>query len=78
MAGNWLGAGLTAALIGTVSTTMLTARGLAQLACQRAECRNLRLAGALGGGVAAAAAIATSHRTGTLWLLPALLVWLAA
>jgi leader peptidase (prepilin peptidase)/N-methyltransferase len=37
--------------------------------------RGLRLAGALGGGAAGGAAIATSHRTGTWWLLPALLVW---
>jgi leader peptidase (prepilin peptidase) / N-methyltransferase len=75
MAGNWLGAGLTAALIGTVTSPVLAARGLAQLARQEAGSRGLRLAGALGGGAAGAAAIATSHRAGTWWLLPALLVW---
>jgi leader peptidase (prepilin peptidase) / N-methyltransferase len=75
MVSSWLGAGVVAALIGTVATPVLTTRGLAQLARQEAASRGLRLAGALGGGAAGAAAIATSHRAGTWWLLPALLVW---
>src|SRR3954453_3717829 len=75
MVGSWVDAGVAAALIGTVTTPVLAARGLAQLARQDAASRGLRLAGALGGGAAGAAAIATSHRTGTWWLLPALLVW---
>ncbi len=75
MVSSWLGAGVVAALIGTVATPVLTTRGLAQLARQEAATRGLRLAGALGGGAAGAAAIATSHRAGTWWLLPALLVW---
>src|SRR3954454_10129213 len=75
MVGSWVDAGVAAALIGTVTTPVLAARGLAQLARQDAASRGLRLAGALGGGAAGAAAIATSHRTGAWWLLPALLVW---
>jgi leader peptidase (prepilin peptidase) / N-methyltransferase len=64
MVGSWVGAGVVAALIGTVTTPVLAARGLAQLARQEAASRGLRLAGALGGGAAGAAAIATSHRAG--------------
>src|SRR3954465_13624095 len=75
MVGSWLGAGVVAALIGTVTTPVLAVRGLAQLARQEVASRGLRLAGALGGGAASAAAMATSHRAGTWWLLPALLVW---
>jgi leader peptidase (prepilin peptidase) / N-methyltransferase len=75
MVGSWVGVGVAAALIGTVTTPVLAARGLAQLARQEAASRGLRLAGALGGGAAGAAAIATSHRAGSWWLLPALLVW---
>ena len=58
-----------------MTTPVLAARGLAQLARQEAASRVLRLAGGLGGGAAGAAAMATSHRAGTWWLLPALLVW---
>src|SRR4051794_24706300 len=75
MVGSWMGAGVAAALIGTVTTPVLTVRGLAQLARQEAASSGVRLAGALGGGAAGAAAMTTSHRTGTWWLLPALLVW---
>src|SRR3954465_5855893 len=75
MVGSWLGAGVVAALIGTVTTPVLAVRGLAQLARQEVASRGLRLAGALGGGAASAAAMATSHRAGTWWLLPALLGW---
>jgi leader peptidase (prepilin peptidase)/N-methyltransferase len=75
MVGSWVGVGVAAALIGTVTTPVLAARGLAQLARREAASRGLRLAGALGGGAAGAAAIATSHRAGSWWLLPALLVW---
>src|SRR3954451_5000389 len=75
MVSSWVGADVAAALIGTVTTPVLAARGLAQLARQEAASRGLRLAGALGGGAAGAAAMATSHRTGTWWLLPGLLVW---
>src|SRR3954452_16723145 len=75
MVSSWLGAGVVAALIGTVATPVLAARGLAQLARQEAASRGLRLAGALGGGAAGTAAMVTSHRAGTWWLLPALLVW---
>src|SRR3954451_9976161 len=75
MVSSWVGADVAAALIGTVTTPVLAARGLAQLARQEAASRGLRLAGALGGGAAGAAAMATSHRAGTWWLLPALLVW---
>jgi leader peptidase (prepilin peptidase) / N-methyltransferase len=75
MVGSWVGAGVVAALTGAVTTPMLAARGLAQLARQETASRGLRLAGALGGGAAGAAAIATSHRAGSWWLLPALLVW---
>jgi leader peptidase (prepilin peptidase)/N-methyltransferase len=70
-----MGASLVAALIGTVTTPVLATRGLAQLARQDAATRSLRLAAALGGGAAGTAATATSHRAGTWWLLPALLVW---
>jgi leader peptidase (prepilin peptidase) / N-methyltransferase len=75
MVSSWLGVGVVAALIGTVTTPVLAARGLAQLSRQEAASRGVRLAGGLGGGVAGAAAIATAHRAGTWWLLPALLVW---
>ena len=75
MVSSWLGAGVVAALIGTVATPVLTTRGLAQLARHEAGSRNLRLAGALGGGTAGAAATVTSYRAATWWLLPALLVW---
>jgi len=75
MVGSLVGVGVVAALIGTVTTPVLAARGLAQLAHREAASRGLRLAGALGGGAAGAAAIATSHRAGSWWLLPALLFW---
>src|SRR3954451_18089978 len=75
MVGSWVAAGVAAALIGTVTTPVLAARGLAQLARQDAASRGLRLAAALGGGAAGAATTATAHRAGTWWLLPALLVW---
>src|SRR3954469_4904701 len=75
MVGSWGGAAVTAALIGTMTTPVLVARGLTQLARQEAASRGLRLAGALGGAAPGTAAITTSHRTGTWWLLPALLVW---
>src|SRR3954447_6753688 len=75
MVGSWVGAAVTAALIGTVTAPVLAARGLTQLARQEAASRGLRLAGALGGGAAGAVAIATSHRAGTWGLLPALLIW---
>lgn len=75
MVGIWMGVGVAAALTGGLSTPVLTARGLTQLARQDAASTCLCLAGALGGGAAAAVAIATSHRAGTWALLPGLLVW---
>lgn len=75
MVSNWVGAGVAAGLIGTVTTPMLAACGLAQLARQDAVRRGLRMAAALGGVAAGSAAMVTSHRTGIWWLLPALLVW---
>jgi leader peptidase (prepilin peptidase)/N-methyltransferase len=75
MLGTWAGAGVVAALIGAVSTPVLTARGLTQLVRQDVASTRLLLTGALGGGAAGAAAIATSHRAGTWGLLPGLLVW---
>ncbi|MCU1613223.1 MAG: putative prepilin leader peptidase [Frankiales bacterium] len=72
---SWVGAGVAAALLGTVTTPVLAARGLAELARQDAVGGGLRLAGALGGGVAGAAAVATSQRTGNWWLAPILLLW---
>jgi leader peptidase (prepilin peptidase)/N-methyltransferase len=75
MVGSWVGAGVAAVLIGTVTTPVLAARGLAQLARQEAASRGLRLACALGGGAAGVAAMATSHRTEIWWLAPALLLW---
>jgi leader peptidase (prepilin peptidase)/N-methyltransferase len=75
MISMWLGAAVAAALIGAVATPVLAARGLAQLARQDAMSRGLRLAGVVGGSAAGAAAMATSHRTGIWWLVPALLVW---
>jgi leader peptidase (prepilin peptidase)/N-methyltransferase len=70
-----LGAVVAAAATGAVATPVLAARGLAQLARQDAMTRGLRLAGALGGSAAGAAAMATSERAGIWWLAPALLVW---
>jgi leader peptidase (prepilin peptidase) / N-methyltransferase len=78
MVGTWMGAGVAAALIGTVTTPVLAARGLAELARPDAATGGLLLAGALGGGAAGAAAMATSHRTEIWWLAPALLVWSCA
>src|SRR3954471_19073458 len=75
MIGVWLSTAVAAALTGAVATPVLAASGLAQLARQDARGGGLRLAGVLGGGVAGAAAMATSHRTGIWWLAPALLVW---
>lgn len=75
MAASWMGAGVVAALIGTVTTPLVTARGLAQLSRPDALSGALRLAGLLGGGAAGAAAMVSSHRAGTWWLLPVLLVW---
>lgn len=75
MVGSWWGTGVTAALIGAAITPVLAVRGLAQLARQEAASKGLGLAGALGGGAAGAAAMVTSHRAGTWWLFPALLVW---
>ncbi len=71
----WLGAAMAAVVTGAAATPMLAARGLAQLGRQDAMSRGLRLAGAIGGSAAGAAAMVTSHRTGTWWLAPALLVW---
>src|SRR3954470_1458314 len=75
MVSSWLGAGAGAALIGAMATPVLTTRGLAQLGRHEAASRGVRLAGALGGGAAGAVAIATSHRAGTWWLVPGLVVW---
>jgi leader peptidase (prepilin peptidase)/N-methyltransferase len=75
MVGSWVGAGVAVALIGAVTTPVLAARGLAQLARLDAASTGLRLAGALGGGGAGAAAMATSHRTEIWWLAPALVIW---
>src|SRR4051812_32198458 len=75
MGGSWAGPAVPAAVIGPMTAPLLAARGLTQLARQEAASRGLRLAGALGGAAAGAAAIATSHRAGTWWLLPGLLVW---
>jgi leader peptidase (prepilin peptidase)/N-methyltransferase len=75
MVGSWWGAGVTAALIGAAITPVLAVRGLAQLARQEAASTGVRLVGALGGAAAGAAAIVTSHRAGSWWLLPGLLVW---
>ncbi len=71
----WLGAAVAAAVTGAAATPVLAAHGLAQLGQQDAMTRGLRLAGAIGGSAAGAAAVATSHRTGIWWLAPALLVW---
>src|SRR4051812_20606891 len=75
MVGSWVGAEVAAALIGTVTTPVLVARGLAQLARPDAASGGLHLAGALGGGAAGAAALVASQRTGIWWLAPALLCW---
>jgi leader peptidase (prepilin peptidase)/N-methyltransferase len=75
MISMWLGAAVAAAVTGAATTPALAARGLAQLTRPDAISRGLRLASALGGSAAGAAAMATSHRTGIWWLAPALLVW---
>src|SRR4051794_9167935 len=75
MIGSWVSTGVAAALIGMVTTPVLVARGLAQLARPEAASGSLRLAGVLGGGAAGAAAMVASHRTEIWVLAPALLLW---
>ena len=74
MNGTWMAAS-GAAAIGAATAPWLTSHGLAQLARLDAARPGLALASAVAGGGAGAAAIVTSHRAGTWWLVPALLVW---
>src|SRR4051794_9022147 len=71
----WSSGGVAAALTGAAIASMLTARGLAQLARQDAGGAALSAAAILGGGAAGAAATVAAHRSGTWWLAPALLGW---
>ena len=71
----WMVASVAGALVGATATPWLTAHGLAQLARIDAARPGLTLASAVAGGGAGAAAIVTSHRAETWWLVPALLVW---
>jgi leader peptidase (prepilin peptidase) / N-methyltransferase len=57
------------------TTPWLTSQGLAQLARLDAARPGLALASAVAGGAAGVAAIVTSHRAGTWWLVPTLMVW---
>lgn len=75
MNGTWMVALVAGALLGGAATPRLTAQGLAQLARVDAARPGLALASAVAGGGAGAVAIMTSHRAGTWWLVPALLVW---
>jgi leader peptidase (prepilin peptidase)/N-methyltransferase len=75
MNGTWMVASVAGALVGAAATPWLTAHGLAQLARIDALRPGLALASAIAGGGAGAAAIVTSFRAGTWWLVPALLVW---
>jgi leader peptidase (prepilin peptidase)/N-methyltransferase len=75
MNGTWMVALVAGALVGAVATPWLTSQGLAQLARIDAARKGLALASAVAGGGAGAAAIVTSYRAGTWWLVPALLVW---
>ena len=71
----WMVASVAGAVVGATATPWITAHGLAQLARIDAARPGLTLASAVAGGGAGAAAIVTSHRAGTWWLVPALLVW---
>ncbi len=75
MNGTWMVASVAGALFGAAATPWLTTHGLAQLARIDAARPGLALASAVAGGGAGAAAIVTSFRAGTWWLVPALLVW---
>lgn len=75
MNGTWMVASVAGALTGAAATPWLTTHGLAQSARLDAARPGLALASAVAGGGAGAAAIVTSHRVGTWWLVPALLVW---
>lgn len=75
MNGTWMVALVAGSLVGATATPWLTTRGLAQLARIDAARPGLALASAVAGCGAGAAAIVTSHRAGTWWLVPALLVW---
>jgi leader peptidase (prepilin peptidase)/N-methyltransferase len=75
MNGTWMVASVAGALVGAAATPWLTAHGLAQLARIDAARPGLALASAVAGAGAGAAAIMTSFRAGTWWLVPALLVW---
>ena len=75
MNGTWMVALVAGALVGAAATPWLATRGLAQLARIDAARPGLALASAVAGGGAGTAAIVTSHRAGTWWLVPALLVW---
>ncbi|MDT0276046.1 peptidase [Blastococcus goldschmidtiae] len=75
MNGTWGVASVAAAMVGAAATPWLTTCGLAQLSRVDAVQPGLLLASAAAGGGAGAAAIVTSHRAGTWWLAPALLVW---
>ena len=75
MNGTWIVASVVGALVGAAATPWLTTYGLAQLARIDAARPGLTLASAVAGGGAGTAAIVTSHRAGTWWLVPALLIW---
>jgi leader peptidase (prepilin peptidase)/N-methyltransferase len=75
MNGTWMVTSVAAAVVGAAATPWLTNHGLAVLGRIDAARPGLALASAVAGGGAGAAAIVTSHRAGTWWLVPALLVW---
>ena len=72
---RWMVALVAGVLVGAAATPWLTTHGLAQLARIDAARPGLALASAVAGGGAGVAAIVTSFRAGTWWLVPALLIW---
>lgn len=75
MGGGWLFVAIVGTLSGAVLSPLLTSVGLAQLAHRNVASARLFLISALAGGLAGAAAVATSHRTNALELAPALVIW---
>lgn len=75
MGGSWPIVTVVAVIAGAALTPLVTSLGLAHLDRRDQASAHLWLISAFAGGLAGAAAIATSHRTDAWELAPALVIW---
>lgn len=71
----WATALVVGAMAGAITTSALTAHGLARLEQRHAASGTLEQLSAVAGCAAGVAAIVAAHQAGTWWIVPALLVW---